>query len=503
MVVASHQNGLLKECNKDTRITVTFTPTVPIVDDANQKHLSIKILVPDRDELQTKSAIDTCDLKLRHGMPPNESRIITITPVCDNIDQTNVGSMEYRFVIADFGQRFWFLYKLPSVRVSISNTPQKQCSSVTDPHYTTFDGRYYNFMPIGDYVLYKNTFTDTEVHARSWVCVHWSSDVTCNCGAAIREGADIIIFSVCNANLVQTPRLLKTEIRSEGGLAPGTHIIRTVQGSKVTHDVLLPSGNRVKVERYRWGLNIFVKAFAPKPNTIFGLCGNLNGRQDDEFHQGGDNQNYGQDAVSFGESWRVDPRKSNFNLRLPAPTTPPTAKQPKYCECPETEQQSPNCDWNANRFKDFKKIPGQDIADQFRNNRRRRSITGNFYSDDIMDYEERSFFVDEKEVQFALRRIRSRRSVSKEVMSNENATKHCRAVIEDSTAGKTCSDVPGFNLTSAMVECITDLKLTGEIKFAGAAFDSMKEACEEVALKNVSLYKSDASGKFKPPADIG
>ncbi|KXJ11844.1 hypothetical protein AC249_AIPGENE23017, partial [Exaiptasia diaphana] len=68
--------------------------------------------------------------------------------------------------------------------------------------------------------------------------------------------------------------------------------------------VLLPSGNRVKVERYDWGLNIFVKAFAPKPNKVFGLCGNLNGRQDDEFHQGGDNQNYGQDAVSFGNSWR-------------------------------------------------------------------------------------------------------------------------------------------------------------------------------------------------------
>ncbi|KXJ11839.1 von Willebrand factor D and EGF domain-containing protein [Exaiptasia diaphana] len=141
------------------------------------------------------------------------------------------------------------------------------------------------------------------VHARSWVCGHPSSAVTCNCGAAIREGADIIIFDICNANLVQTPRLLKTEIRSEGGLAPGTHIIRTVQGITVTHDVLLPSGNRVKVERYEWGISIYVKAMSPKDNTIFGLCGNFNGRQDDEFHQGGDKQKYG-DPVSFGKSWR-------------------------------------------------------------------------------------------------------------------------------------------------------------------------------------------------------
>lgn len=41
------------------------------------------------------------------------------------------------------------------------------------------------------------------------------------------------------------------------------------------------------------------------------------------------------------------------------------------------------------------------------------------------------------------------------------------------------------------------------MKFAGAAFDSMKESCEEVALKNISLYEQDASGKLQPPEKIG
>ncbi|KXJ11847.1 von Willebrand factor D and EGF domain-containing protein [Exaiptasia diaphana] len=199
---------------------------------------------------------------------------------------------------------------------------------------------------------------------------------------------------------------------------------------------------------------------------------------------------------------RVEPSKSIFNLRLPAPTLPPGANGRKYCECPQRQNQLWNCDWSENDFIGFRKITGKDIADQFRR-RRRRSITGTFYSDDLMDYEERSFFIDEKEAQFALSRIRSRRSVNNELMSNENATKHCRAVIEDSTAGKTCSDVPGFNLTLAMAECITDLKLTRDTKFAGAAFDSMKESCEEVTLKNISLYQEDASGKLQPSQKIG
>ncbi|KAK3722302.1 hypothetical protein QZH41_017750, partial [Actinostola sp. cb2023] len=504
--VTSSNHGRLKECKKDTKITVTFRPTVPVVG-VNQKFIAIDIFVPSKglQGQQTTSAVTTCDLKLPHGMFPNQNRSIEITAICDNLDQ-NDGTMDYHFVITSTNHPFWGVYTLPSLRIIVDNTPQQECQSVTDPHYATFDGRYYNFFETGDHVLYRNTYTDTEVHTRTWVCVYWTPSVTCNCGAAIREGADIIIFTVCNQHLVQQPKLLKTEVRSAKGLAPGTHIIRTVEGSKVTHNVILPSGTRVRVERYDWGLSVYVKAFNVQPNSIYGLCGNFNGRQDDEFQNGGDKKQH-TDGDSFGKSWRVPHSKSYFEIFLPTPTLSPGQKNLRWCVCPKKSQQSDKfkkkCEWDSNIFEEYHKIPGIDIAKQFQGKRRRRSIEKTPYSDDIMDYEDKSFFVDELDAGFAFTRIRARRAVGKDLMSKENSTLYCKGIIEDTTAGKACSKVPGFNMTVAVTQCATDLQLTGDLKFAAAAFDSMKESCEEVALKNVSLYKKDANGELKPPAEIG
>lgn len=121
---ASHQHGRLKECNQRTRINVTFTPTIPIWIDkeAPEKYLSLRILVPQRSIKQTTSTVDKCVLKLDHGMLPSDAKPlnISITPACDNIDQTAIGSMEYRFVIPGQNSlKFWFSHKLPSVRVMI------------------------------------------------------------------------------------------------------------------------------------------------------------------------------------------------------------------------------------------------------------------------------------------------------------------------------------------------------------------------------------------------
>lgn len=47
-------------------------------------------------------------------------------------------------------------------------------------------------------------------------------------------------------------------------------------------------------------------------------------------------------------------------------------------------------------------------------------------------------------------------------------------------------------------------KITGDKTFASSAFDAMREGCEEVALKNISLFSRDPdSGELKPPAEIG
>lgn len=77
-----------------------------------------------------------------------------------------------------------------------------------------------------------------------------------------------------------------------------------------------------------------------------------------------------------------------------------------------------------------------------------------------MDYEDRSFFQDEDELQYALKRMRRKRSA--QGMSGEDAKKICEGIIEESTAGKMCKTVPGFDMAIAMKQCITDLKVRHE-----------------------------------------
>ncbi|KAG2373252.1 hypothetical protein C9374_012355 [Naegleria lovaniensis] len=50
---------------------------------------------------------------------------------------------------------------------SVSPTALKKCQAIGDPHYTTFQGKYFDFYGIGDYVLAGSTDGDFIVHSRT------------------------------------------------------------------------------------------------------------------------------------------------------------------------------------------------------------------------------------------------------------------------------------------------------------------------------------------------
>jgi hypothetical protein len=157
----------------------------------------------------------------------------------------------------------------------------------------------------------------------------------------------------------------------------------------------------------------------------------------------------------FCISCRVTPDKSYFEVLPPKEQIKDSGES---CFCP-TERNKDNiaeCQDNANRFLGFGPDPGEDIANQMQGGNR-RSIQDTLYTDDIMDYEERSFFIDNDEANIAATRMRVKRDVSG--VPKENATQYCKSIIEDSKAGRTCSNVPGFNITTAMQQCIVDLQV--------------------------------------------
>lgn len=68
--------------------------------------------------------------------------------------------------------------------------------------------------------------------------------------------------------------------------------------------MILPSGIRIRVLRYGWGVSLIVYAFQENSNSIEGLCGNFNNDPSDDFNNGGDKQNHA-NAASFTRSWRL------------------------------------------------------------------------------------------------------------------------------------------------------------------------------------------------------
>lgn len=109
--------ALVQECEKDSTVTVSFRPTVPVVQDdmINLDYVPISIYVPSKFKKADKeSAVDTCDLKLRTA-DIKTGKKIKIKGICDNQNE-GTAMLEYHFAIANT-HPFWGLYRFSSVKV--------------------------------------------------------------------------------------------------------------------------------------------------------------------------------------------------------------------------------------------------------------------------------------------------------------------------------------------------------------------------------------------------
>lgn len=110
---------IVKECEPDKIVIVTFRPTVPVVPDdfSVLDYVPVKIYVPDQYKGKNRqSAVDTCDLKLKTE-DMKIGKKLKIKGVCDNQNE-GVTTLDYHFAI-ESNHQFWGYYRPPSVRVCI------------------------------------------------------------------------------------------------------------------------------------------------------------------------------------------------------------------------------------------------------------------------------------------------------------------------------------------------------------------------------------------------
>eukprot|EP00040_Diaphanoeca_grandis_P032241 m.195019 g.195019 ORF g.195019 m.195019 type:complete len:2186 (-) comp32545_c1_seq1:652-7209(-) len=139
------------------------------------------------------------------------------------------------------------------------------CSSVGDPHYTSFDGRYWNYYDSGVTTLYRAIDREFLVQTRTHINSRWPSN-SVNCQIGGREGRDVVTVSFCSgeADLV-------TDFNSED---PESHPVVDVRGS--SYSVYFHSGAYFHVSWTGYYMNINVGGVDVNGRSC-GLCGDADG----------------------------------------------------------------------------------------------------------------------------------------------------------------------------------------------------------------------------------
>lgn len=132
-----------------------------------------------------------------------------------------------------------------------------------------------------------------------------------------------------------------------------------------------------------------------------------------------------------------------------------------YCSVEGELNQEEKCDYNANLFAKMDSSRTEVITSQLNDQSKfskKRSVNSDWYSDDVIDHVERSYFVDDPQVQHAMNRIRRKRSF-KTVMSEDAARKYCRQYMKKSEAGRSCKGISELGYLNAIDQCTKDLQV--------------------------------------------
>ncbi|XP_046579246.1 uncharacterized protein LOC124286850 [Haliotis rubra] len=158
------------------------------------------------------------------------------------------------------------------------------CSSINDPHLTTFDGRMYNYMGTGTFLMYENSLSrgnspiDLQVQTKFQTCGNSGS---CNCAVYIVVDNDVIVFDICGNSGVFNP--LKVDIKIRGEMSDAVKIMMSADHK--TYQVVIATGQIVKVRESNGHLNAWILASASDRGNTRGLCGMFDGDRYNDLTQ--------------------------------------------------------------------------------------------------------------------------------------------------------------------------------------------------------------------------
>jgi len=118
-------------------------------------------------------------------------RVVEITTVEDFVDDGEKNILITTEAVTSESTEFYHSIDLPDVKIRTPNKGTAECSSTTDPNYRQWDGGRFTVNTAGTYTLWKAPKRDWEVQSRV-------NSAGMNCGLAMRDGCDRIVFDRCS-----------------------------------------------------------------------------------------------------------------------------------------------------------------------------------------------------------------------------------------------------------------------------------------------------------------
>eukprot|EP00045_Choanoeca_perplexa_P016559 m.224567 g.224567 ORF g.224567 m.224567 type:complete len:1783 (-) comp17292_c0_seq1:1619-6967(-) len=324
--------------------------------------------------------------------------------------------------------------------------PSAQCSGTGDPHYTTFDRRYWHVYYPGYYNLYSNTADNFQVAVRT------HSRPARHCAFAAREDGDAFIVNACGNRIVYDLRCGSDDCKA--GIWPKVGVNG---GRRGTYSVTFKSGRSVWASTSPWYMAMYARAPGRDyDNGVTGICGNFNGNANDDSPCGS------RTCFIHHEKDMWASQKGTSSLFSFRPYRPdPNADLPHMRECTYT--------------------PPQFI----------RPILTQPNVEDISDLLANAPDLDDGE----LTEIDLTDAPPPAPMTEADAKTAC-GVIRTSQAAVACkaAALPGFDIEVFVADCVEDLKETGLTVFIEDAMSDLQTECAGLAERDQSTWETDNNG---------
>ncbi|XP_063420935.1 uncharacterized protein LOC134706153 [Mytilus trossulus] len=411
----------------------------------------------------------------------------------------------------------WKGIQVPDIKVTVIDKDSvlinRQCLSYNDPHITTFDGRMYHYMDVGEFVMYKNDKGPYAVHSLFTNCGFGWAGSSCHCGIAVRSRSSLFVLRTCQTISRTEKHLLQepiTELRScdEKDLV--------IEHDTNNYKITLPTGTEIKFTISRWSK--FISMIAIKPsifdiNEARGLCGvpsTTKDQSDDFTHRQNGPIN---DDQAFADSWRITQSMLEEQLFSNEPAflsysdeendnSVTEENSPHYCTC---EQQA----GPADKLEDFNTVQcnltesTEFCSESFKteeetissfytscsiSKRKRRSVStsNNTVSRSTSDDDE----IDAPPLSYDESVFSTEVTIPdtfKNGWTEETALQTCMEKINSALSSE-LTNLVDVSVTEFVESCVLDIKLVGDTTFLPDTIGTMLTYIMTEVLRNESLY---------------